>query len=525
MGRQQGDAMKIEWALISVSNKDGLADLARGLDDLGIRCLSTGGTARALRDAGVDVTAVSDYTGFPEILDGRVKTLHPRIHAGILARHDLSSHREVLGQHEIQPLGLVVVNLYPFVETVSREGVTLEDAIEQIDIGGPCMIRAAAKNCAHVTVVVDPSDYTAVLAELAGNGGRTSESTRLALARKAFRHTAHYDTAISQYLEGQSGSEAGVPETVTLSLERQDLLRYGENPHQRAAIYRPTVGPSRGLAGAVQIQGKKLSFNNYLDLDAAYGLVNEFEETSCVIIKHNNPCGAALGADPQEAYLKALECDPVSAFGSILAFNRPVDAATAEATRTLFVEAIIAPAYSQGALEIFARKKNLRVMLLEPEPSAGSSPDYDLKMISGACLLQDADLALAKAEDLKVVTQRSPEPDELEDLLFAWTVAKHVKSNAIVFVKGGQTLGIGAGQMSRVDSTRLAAQKARRSTAGASMASDAFFPFRDGLDEAAESGITAVIQPGGSVRDAEVIEAADEHGLAMVFTGMRHFRH
>ena len=517
--------MKIEWALISVSNKDGLADLARGLNGLGIRCLSTGGTARALRDAGVDVTPVSDYTGFPEILDGRVKTLHPRIHAGILARHDLDSHRKVLDQQEIQPLGLVVVNLYPFVETVSREGVTLEEAIEQIDIGGPCMIRAAAKNCAHVTVVVDPSDYADVLSELAENGGQTRESTRLALARKAFRHTARYDTAISRYLEEQSGSESEIPATVILSLDRQDLLRYGENPHQRAAIYRPAAGPPQGLARAVQIQGKKLSFNNYLDLDAAYGLVSEFEETSCVIIKHNNPCGAALGADPRDAYLKALECDPVSAFGSVLAFNRPVDDAAAKATRSLFVEAIIAPAYSQGALEIFARKKNLRVMLLEPQPSAGSPSDYDLKMISGACLLQDADLALAKAEDLKVVTQRSPEPGELQDLLFAWTIAKHVKSNAIVFARGGQTLGIGAGQMSRVDSARLAAQKARRSTAGASMASDAFFPFRDGLDQAAESGITAVIQPGGSIRDAEVIEAADEHGMAMVFTGMRHFRH
>ena len=517
--------MKIEWALISVSNKDGLADLARGLDDLGVRCLSTGGTARALRESGVEVTPVSDYTGFPEILDGRVKTLHPRIHAGILARHDLPHHREVLTRHAIQPLGLVVVNLYPFVQTVSREGVTLEDAIEQIDIGGPCMVRAAAKNCAHVTVVVDPSDYTSVLAELAENGGQTREATRLALARKAFRHTAQYDTAISQYLEQQSGSEAEIPATVTLSLDRQDLLRYGENPHQRAAIYRPAAGPPQGLAGAVQLQGKQLSFNNYLDLDAAWGLVSEFEETTCIIIKHNNPCGAALGADPREAYVKALECDPVSAFGSILAFNRPVDAATAEATRTLFVEAIIAPAYAQGALEIFARKKNLRVMRLEPQSSESSSPSFDLKMISGACLLQDADLVRATADDLKVVTRRPPEPGELQDLLFAWAVAKHVKSNAIVFAEGGQTVGIGAGQMSRVDSVRLAAQKAQRSTAGASMASDAFFPFRDGLDEAAESGITAVIQPGGSVRDAEVIEAADEHGMAMVFTGMRHFRH
>jgi phosphoribosylaminoimidazolecarboxamide formyltransferase/IMP cyclohydrolase len=517
--------MKIEWALISVSNKDGLSALARGLGDLGIRCLSTGGTARALLESGIEVTPVSDYTGFPEILDGRVKTLHPRIHAGILARHDLPHHREVLTRHAIQPLGLVVVNLYPFVQTVSREGVTLEDAIEQIDIGGPCMVRAAAKNWAHVTVVVDPSDYTSVLAELAENGGRTRKSTRLSLARKAFRHTAHYDTAISQYLEEESGPEAEIPATVTLSLDRQDLLRYGENPHQRAAIYRPTVGPPQGLAGAVQLQGKQLSFNNYLDLDAAWGLVSEFEETSCIIIKHNNPCGAALGADPREAYVKALECDPVSAFGSILAFNRPVDAATAEATRTLFVEAIIAPAYSQGALEIFARKKNLRVMRLEPQSSESSSPSFDLKMISGACLLQDADLVRATADDLKVVTRRPPEPGELQDLLFAWAVAKHVKSNAIVFAEGGQTVGIGAGQMSRVDSVRLAAQKAQRSTAGASMASDAFFPFRDGLDEAAESGITAVIQPGGSVRDAEVIEAADEHGMAMVFTGMRHFRH
>ena len=512
-------------ALLSVSDKTGLANLGRALADAGFDLVSTGGTYAALAEAGLPVAQVADLTGSPEILDGRVKTLHPKIHGGILARRDLDSHRAELAEHSIGTIDLVVVNLYPFVETVSRDGVTLEDAIEQIDIGGPCMVRAAAKNWAHVTVVVDPSDYPSVLAELAENGGETRKSTRLALARKAFRHTANYDTAISRYLEEQSGSEAEVPATVTLSLDRQDLLRYGENPHQRAAIYRPSVGPPQGLARAVQLQGKKLSFNNYLDLDAAWGLVSEFEETSCMVIKHNNPCGAALGADPREAYLKALQCDPVSAFGSILAFNRPVDEATAEATRTLFVEAIIAPAYSQGALEIFARKKNLRVMRLEPQPSAGSSPGFDLKMISGACLLQDADRVRATADDLKVVTRRPPEPGELQDLLFAWAVAKHVKSNAIVFAEGGQTVGIGAGQMSRVDSVRLAAQKAQRSTAGASMASDAFFPFRDGLDEAAASGITAVIQPGGSVRDSEVIEAADEHGMAMVFTGMRHFRH
>jgi phosphoribosylaminoimidazolecarboxamide formyltransferase/IMP cyclohydrolase len=316
-----------------------------------------------------------------------------------------------------------------------------------------------------------------------------------------------------------------MPATLTISLARQDLLRYGENPHQRAAIYRPSVGRPEGLARAVQLQGKKLSFNNYLDLDAAWGLVSEFDETCCVIVKHNNPCGAALGADPREAYLKALACDPVSAFGSILAFNRTVDASTAEATRTLFVEAIIAPSYAQEALAIFARKKNLRVMRLEPETRKDPSPVYDLKMVSGACLLQDADLVRATAEDLKVVTRRTPEPAELRDLLFAWTIAKHVKSNAIVYAQSGQTIGIGAGQMSRVDSVRLAARKSQRSTEGASMASDAFFPFRDGLDQAAENGIKAVIQPGGSIRDAEVIEAADENGMTMVFTGMRHFRH
>ena len=523
--------MAIECALISVSDREGLADLGAGLRELGIRILSTGGTGQALQASGVEITPVSQYTGFPEILDGRVKTLHPRIHAGILARYDRVEHTEVLKEHDILRLRLVIVNLYPFSETVSRVSVSLEEAIEQIDIGGPTLIRAAAKNFQHVTVVVDPADYPDLLSELGTSQGETSRITRWGLARKAFQHTAAYDAGISEYLESINSpatDEKELPSTITLSLGRQETLRYGENSHQRGALYGSLGRPPSGLVAATQLQGKQLSFNNYLDLEAAWRLTTEFEESCCVIVKHNNPCGAALAEGPCEAYRKALACDPVSAFGSIVAFNQTVDGETAEEMRSLFVEAIIAPAFEQAALDLFSKKGNLRVMRMDPEsPAVGASRErrFDLKQISGGYVLQDLDVARITASDLEVVTRREPDETELRDLLFAWKICKHVKSNAIVYVRQAQTVGIGAGQMSRVDSVKLAAEKAQLAIEGCVMAGDAFFPFRDGIDEAAKVGVRAVIQPGGSVRDDEVIAAADEHGMAMVRTGIRHFRH
>lgn len=518
--------MKVEWAILSVSDKRGLVDFARGLADLGIRILSTGGTGRALAEAGIPYTPVSEHTGFPEILDGRVKTLHPRIHGGLLARHEDPAHRKTLEEHGIPPIGLVAVNLYPFVKTVSREGVTVEEAVENIDIGGPTMVRAAAKNHATVTVVVDPDDYAAVLEELRSQGGETTLETRRRLAKKAFAHTAGYDAAIATYFESLVSGTEGMPETLHLSLVREAELRYGENPHQRAALYRPVSAEATGLVGAEQLHGKQLSFNNYLDLQAAWALVSELAETACAIIKHNNPCGVALGASPREAYERALECDPVSAFGSIVAFNRTVTRDAAESVVELFVEAVIAPDYEEGALEVLKTKKNLRIMRLPLERAAGDAVGpFDLKRIQGGILAQDKDQYYVAAKDLKVVTRRKPTEEEIAEMLFAWVVCKHVKSNAIVYTRERRTLGVGAGQMSRVDSARLAAEKARFPLEGAVMASDAFFPFRDGIDEAASRGIRAVIQPGGSVRDAEVIQAADEHDMAMVFTGIRHFRH
>jgi phosphoribosylaminoimidazolecarboxamide formyltransferase/IMP cyclohydrolase len=520
--------MRIEVALLSVSDKEGLVEFGRNLADLGVKILSTGGTGRTLKEAGIPYTPVSEHTGFPEILNGRVKTLHPRIHSGILARHDDPEHQQTLLSHEIPPIGLVVVNLYPFSQTIQKEGVTLEEAIENIDIGGPTMVRAAAKNHAHITIVVDPADYSEVVAELKANEGETSAETRWNLARKAFHHTAAYDAAISGYFEKMSSKEEGLPPVFNLSLVRQSELRYGENPHQRAALYRPQFHPPIGIVAAKQLHGKQLSFNNYLDLHGAWGLIHEFEKTACAIIKHTNPCGAALGDTPLQAYEKALSCDPVSAFGSIVAFNREVDEATAEEMSKLFVEAVIAPGYENQALEVLSRKKNIRIMETAGKTgSAVSKPHtgFDLKRISGGVLLQDRDSYFINPEDLKTVTDRRPTPEELGDLLFGWVVCKHVKSNAIVFVKDEKTVGVGAGQMSRVDSARIAGEKARSSLEGAIMASDAFFPFRDGLDQAADYGIRAVIQPGGSVRDEEVIAAANEHGIAMVFTGIRHFKH
>lgn len=518
--------MKLEYALLSVSDKQGLVDFARGLSELGIKLFSTGGTGRALAEAGIAFTKVSEHTGFPEILDGRVKTLHPRIHGGILARHDDPTHQATLREHEIPPIGLVVVNLYPFVRTISREGVSIDEAIENIDIGGPTLIRAAAKNFAHITVVVDPADYPSVLAELEANQLEVGSDTRWELARRAFHHTAAYDAAISAYFEEHSQDVDGLPPVINLSLARVAGLRYGENPHQRAALYRPQFAAASGLIASRQLHGKQLSFNNYIDLQGAWGLVSEFSETACAIIKHTNPCGAALGSTPMEAYERALECDPVSAFGSVVAFNREVDLETAEAMSRLFVEAVIAPSFTEDAVERFSRKKNIRIMLMPPDVAAQDAVGtFDLKRISGGILAQDKDQYYVKAEDLRVVTRRKPTDEEVNELLFSWVVCKHVKSNAIVYTKDRRTIGVGAGQMSRVDSARIAAEKARFPLQGAVMASDAFFPFRDGLDEAASRGIRAVIQPGGSVRDEEVIQAADEHEIAMVFTGIRHFKH
>jgi phosphoribosylaminoimidazolecarboxamide formyltransferase/IMP cyclohydrolase len=517
--------MKIEVALLSVSNKDGIVELARNLVDMDVLILSTGGTGRALKEAGIPYTPVSEHTGFPEILDGRVKTLHPRVHGGILARHDDPEHVATLAEHQIPPIGLVAVNLYPFSETIRKEGVSLEEAIEKIDIGGPTLVRAAAKNFAHTTIAVDPEDYPKVVAEMRANKGETSAETRWNLARKAFHHTAAYDAAISGYFEKLSAKDdEGLPPNINLSLVRQASLRYGENPHQRAALYRPQFHPPIGVVAAKQHHGKQLSFNNYLDLNAAWALIREFEETACAIIKHNNPCGAALGGTNLDAYQRALACDPVSAFGSIVSFNRPLDQETAEEMGKLFVEAVIAPGYLDGTVEVLSKKKNLRVMEM-PTSGAPAHTGLDMKRISGGFLAQDGDHFYLTHEDLKFVSRREPSDTELADMMFGWVICKHVKSNAIIFVGDQRTLGVGAGQMSRVDSVRLAGDKAQSSTEGAVMASDAFFPFRDGIDEAAKLGIRAVIEPGGSVRDEEVIQAADEHDMALVFTGIRHFRH
>ncbi|MDA2937147.1 bifunctional phosphoribosylaminoimidazolecarboxamide formyltransferase/IMP cyclohydrolase [Acidobacteria bacterium AH-259-A15] len=519
--------MKIQTALLSVSDKEGIVELAQRLTEMQIEILSTGGTSQILKAAAIDVTAISEYTGFPEILDGRVKTLHPRVHGGILARHDNPEDLEVLQANNISPIGLVVVNLYPFSKTIQKEGVTIEEALEQIDIGGSTLVRAAAKNHQHTTVVVDPADYVHILAELKANNGETKDSTRRWLARKAFHHSAAYDAAIASYFESIETQDEVLPPAINLSLLRVNSLRYGENPHQRAALYQPWFSPQAGLGAAKQHQGKELSFNNYLDLEAAWNLCAEFEDACCVIIKHTNPCGTALGSLLSEAYEKALACDPVSAFGSIVAFNREVDRETADKMSSLFVEAVIATAYQPEAVEIFLQKKNLRVMEMgAPALRSDRAVRYsDFRMISGGFLVQDKDLYYVESEDLKTVTERAPDENETQDLLFAWTVCKHVKSNAIVYARSGQTVGIGAGQMSRVDSVRLAAQKAKLSLQDCVMASDGFFPFRDALDEAAQAGVKAVIQPGGSIQDEEVIRAANEHEMAMVFTGIRHFRH
>jgi phosphoribosylaminoimidazolecarboxamide formyltransferase/IMP cyclohydrolase len=526
--------VKIARALLSVSDKTGLVELARALAGHGVELVSTGGTARTLREAELEVRDVAELTGFPEMMDGRVKTLHPMVHGGLLAVRDDPAHAAAMAEHGIGAIDLVVVNLYPFAQTVAR-GAAREEIIENIDIGGPSMVRSAAKNHAHVAIVTDPADYAELVATLDESGGMTSLELRRRLAAKAFAATAAYDGAIAQWF-AFADQGAAFPETLTLTMSRADELRYGENPHQQAALYLPQGPHGRGIAQARQVQGKALSYNNYNDADAALELVGEFRGAgpACVIVKHANPCGVAAGASLVEAYEAAFACDTVSAFGGIIAVNTSLDAAAAEAMTQIFTEVVIAPDADEAAREIFARKKNLR-LLLTGDLADPARPGLTLKSIAGGWLVQTRDNGRVGEEALKVVTKRAPSQQELADCLFAWTVAKHVKSNAIVYAQGGATAGIGAGQMNRLESARIAAWKAKDAaekagwaeprTIGSAVASDAFFPFADGLLAAAEAGATAVIQPGGSIRDEEVIAAADEAGLAMVFTGMRHFRH
>ena len=517
----------IRQALISVSDKTGVAEFARGLARFAVTLLATGGTAQLLRASGLKVTEVADYTGFPQLLDGRVKTLHPKVHAGILARRDVPEHVAALARAAIPPIDLVVVNLYPFSATVARAECTLEQAIEMIDIGGPAMLRSAAKNYEHVAVLTDPADYEAVLREMASAAGALGAETRLRLAQKAFSHTAQYDGAISNYLtalDGSGGLER-FPRRLNLQFERVQPLRYGENPHQEAAFYRDPRPAPGSLAAYRQLQGKELSYNNIADADAAWECVKNFAGPACVIVKHANPCGVAQAASLVEAYRNAFATDPTSAFGGIVAFNRELDAVTAQAVAQQFVEVVIAPAIGAEAARALAGKTNIRVLEVPLAPGAN---DYDFRRVGGGLLVQTPDTDGVGASGLKVVTRARPSEAQTADLEFAWRVARFVKSNAIVFCGGGRTLGVGAGQMSRVDSARIAAIKAEDAglrLQGSVVASDAFFPFRDGVDLVARAGARAIIQPGGSLRDEEVIAAADEHGIAMIFTGVRHFRH
>ncbi len=518
---------KITRALISVSDKTDIVAFARGLRERGVQILSTGGTAKLLQAQGIDVIEVADYTGSPEIMDGRVKTLHPKIHGGVLGRRGIDD--KVMAEHHIPPIDLVVVNLYPFEQTIARPDCDLATAIENIDIGGPTLLRAAAKNHAHVTVVTDPGDYPRVSEALAAHDGRVDDATRFALAAKAFAHTAHYDSVIADYLAGKrEGAADEFPQTLSLRFTKSLDLRYGENPHQRGAFYTEQPPVKGSLAAAGQLQGKDLSYNNIADADAALSCVKTLTEgPACVIVKHANPCGAALGESPAQAYERAYTTDPTSAFGGIIAFNRPLDGELARLIlERQFVEVIVAPGVDEQARGVLAKKPNVRVLSYELDGPGDMGWDY--KRITGGLLVQQRDEATIDAAQLKTVTRRAPDERELRDLLFAWKVAKFVKSNAIVFCKDAMTVGIGAGQMSRVDSCRLAIMKAHDAhleTNGAVMASDAFFPFRDGVDVAAQAGIRAVIQPGGSLRDSEIIAAADEHQMAMALTGVRHFQH
>ena len=518
---------KINRVIISVSDKQGVEDFAKDLDEMGIEILSTGGTAKQLRDAGVNVKEISEYTKSKEILGGRVKTLHPKIHGGILAIRDNENHQKDMSDNDIEPIDMVVVNLYPFEEVIKKDNVTLEEAIENIDIGGPTMLRAAAKNYKNVSIVTDPADYGDIVSEIKSNNGSVNAPTNITLAIKAFSYVARYDAAISNYLSAlnNDGTRSKLPKSYTLHLEKKMGLRYGENPHQDGAFYTQSDIPYACISNAVQLQGKELSLNNIYDTDSAFELVKEFKETACVIVKHNNPCGVAIDENLQQAFLKAKECDPVSAFGGIIAFNRNVDRATAEEIASIFVEVVIAPGYNEEALEVFTSKKNVRV-LQTPEIAESNSAGFDFKRVVGGMLIQDRDSTSDEDfRDFKVETKRQPTDQEISDLKFAWKVCKHVKSNAIIFAKNGQTVGIGAGQMSRVDSVKIATMKAQIDTNGSVLASDAFFPFRDGIDEAAKAGITAIAQPGGSIRDEETIGAADEYDITMVFTGTRHFKH
>jgi phosphoribosylaminoimidazolecarboxamide formyltransferase/IMP cyclohydrolase len=562
----------IRRALLSVSDKTGLIEFARALRRFEVELLSTGGTAKALREAGIEVRDVSEVTGFPEMLDGRVKTLHPRIHGGLLAVRDNREHMDALGVHGIEPIDMVVINLYPFEETIAREGVTIEEAIEQIDIGGPAMVRSAAKNYRDVAVVTSSELYERVLAEMNEHKGALTLFARAHLARLAFMRTAFYDSKVFSYLDslaakdasggwsiyppvesiadtveiyasllsdaldvadaedrdeaGESG-ESGFADYAELTLNKLSDLRYGENPHQTAALYEVEEGGAHGVAHAALLSGKEMSFNNYVDADAAWQLASDFDAPACAIIKHTNPAGVGLGASPVEAYRRALATDPLSAFGGIVAFNHEVDEEAARAVTEIFTEVVIAPEYTDAALEAFHAKKNLRVLRASASPvdEGAAAQGFDYKKISGGMLVQTCDAHRLTRDALKVVSRRAPTGEEIDALLFAWTVCKHTKSNAIVYARAGQTVGVGAGQMSRVDSVRIGAARAVLPVPGSVLASDAFFPFRDGIDEAARHGITALIQPGGSVRDEEIITAADEHNLAMVFTGVRHFKH
>ena len=521
-------------ALLSVSDKTGIVELAQALHAQGVRLISTGGTARLLADQGLPVTEVAEVTGFPEMLDGRVKTLHPKVHGGLLARRDLPEHMAALHRHAISTIDILVVNLYPFEQTVARPGCTLEDAIENIDIGGPAMVRSGAKNWKDVAVLTDAAQYPLVVEELKASG-QVSQKTKFALAVAAFNRISNYDAAISDYLSSlqEDGSRSQFPAQANGRFVKIQDLRYGENPHQEAAFYRDLYPAPGSLAVAQQLQGKELSYNNIADADAAWECVKSFEAPACVIVKHANPCGVAVGKDPLEAYGKAFQTDPTSAFGGIIAFNRALDGAGAQAVAKQFVEVLMAPDFTPEALQVFAGKANVRLLKIALPPGGERAWDkgqnlMDIKRVGSGLLMQTADNRELTLGELKVVTKKQPTQQELQDLLFAWKVAKYVKSNAIVFCKDGMTMGVGAGQMSRLDSARIAsikAQHAKLTLAGTAVASDAFFPFRDGLDVVVDAGATCVIQPGGSMRDQEVIAAADERGVAMVFTGVRHFRH
>src|SRR5271156_5615355 len=519
------DLRPIRRALLSVTDKTGLVDFARVLASFGVDLVSTGGTARALREAGLPVRDISDLTGFPEMLDGRVKTLHPKVNGGILHIRDNADHRASVAEHQIEPIDMVVVNLYAFEKTANRPGVSFADVIENIDIGGPSMVRSAAKNFADVAIVTSVEDYARLADEMAANSGSLSRTTRWNLAKTAFAVTAAYDAGIATTLESieiPNGSaiflQGPLPATIRVNDQLLKVLRYGENPHQKAALY--TDGSEKGVANAKQLQGKELSYNNIVDLDACWELVSEFDEPAVVIIKHTNPCGASTGATVAEAYLRALEADPVSAFGGVIGINREVDSMAAEQIAKLFVEAIVAPSFTSEALERFGAKKNLRLIEILPTETPRM-----LKQVSGGLLVQDSDRLSVSEGELQIVSKRKPTAEELRAMVFAWRVCKHVKSNAIVYARDGQTLGVGAGQMSRVDAAKFGAMKAVLPLANCAVASDAFFPFPDGLEAVAQAGATAVIQPGGSVNDDKVIAAADKLGLAMVFTGIRHFRH